>query len=316
MKCFKCFVVVFFIFLLVASFFLQPVAIFIVKNKLKKILPGASVTINGGSFNPFHRLVLTGLRISRQPEYDCKVNRAEVCFSPVSILKGLGGKPWEIIESCRFNLDFLVLKDARIESGYFQVTRYKDDGVVRIQGIKFGKLSLKDLQGKVSLKGEYLLLDSLSANLFGGFLQGNCRINLAQPFAYQADFNFVNLDLNVFIKDFKLEEKAEITGKVSGFLKSQGQADKIEVINGNFAAGLEGGMLTIKDLSFLENMARSSGQALDLVVESFKNYRYNKGTTTISLQDNNIIFIVDFDGNTGKRSLNIVLHDFNLLLKQ
>ncbi len=311
MKYFKRFLLIFFIFLLVLLLFIKPVVIFIVKHQIKKILPGTNVTISGGSIDPLSRFVLTGIRLSRQPEYDCKVNRIEVNFSPASILKGLVGKPWELIESCQLNLDSLVVKDARIESGYFKVSRFKDDGVMEIRRIKFGKLSLKDIQGKVRLKDEYLFLNSLSGKLFGGFLKGNGQINLTKPFGYQADLNFVNLDLNVFIKDFDLQEKAEITGKVSGFLRSQGQPDKIEVINGNFSAGQEGGTLTIKDLRFLENMARSSGQTLDLVVESFKNYRYNTGVTIVSLQDNNIVFFINLDGNTGKRDLNITLHDFN-----
>ncbi len=311
MEYFKRFLIIFFIFLLVLSLFLKPAVIFIVKSQVKKILPGASVNINGCSFNPFSRLVLTDLRISRQPDYDCKVSRAEVNFTPASILKGLSGKSLEIIESCQFSWDYLEVKGLRIESGYLKASRFKDDGVMEIRGIKFGKLSLKDIQGKVRLKDEYLFLNSLSAKIFGGFLQGNCRISLTQPFGYQADLNFVNLDLNVFVKDFDLKEKVEITGKVSGFLKSQGQQDKIEFMNGNFAAGLEGGVLTIKDLRFLENMARRSGQAMDLVVESFKNYHYNKGVTTITLQDNNIVFFINLEGNTGKRQLDIVPHDFN-----
>jgi len=326
-KYFKRFLIIFFIFLLVIAIFLKPAVVFIVKEQIKKLLPGTSVIVTGCSLNPFRRFtpleiphcgkpflmgpVLTGIRISRLPEYDCKINSVEVNFSPASILKGLTGKPWEIIESCRFNLDFLAAKDARIESGYLKVTRLRDDGVVLVRLAKLGKLNLRDIQGKVSLQDEYLILDSLSARILGGFLHGRCQINFSGPLRYQADLNFVNLDLDTLTKDFAFDEQVVLSGKVSGFLKLRGQMEKFEIIDGNLTAGEEGGTLTIKDRKFLENIARGSGQAMDLVVESFQNYRYNTGITTVSLQDNNAVFFINLDGKTGKRVLNIILRDFN-----
>jgi hypothetical protein len=113
------------------------------------------------------------------------------------------------------------------------------------------------------------------------------------------------------MEEFALNEKAGVSGKVSGFLKLRGDARKLDLIEGNLNSGKEGGILTIKDTKFLENLARSSGQALDLVVESFKNYRYNTGKTALFLEQNNLIFRVDLEGSAGKRSLNITLHDFN-----
>jgi hypothetical protein len=113
------------------------------------------------------------------------------------------------------------------------------------------------------------------------------------------------------MKDFAFDEKAEVTGQVSGFLKLQGENQFVRVLDGNLASGKEGGSLTIKDTRFLQNLARSSGQALDLVVESFKNYRYNTAKTTIVLENNNIVFLINLNGSAGKRSLNLTFHDFN-----
>ncbi len=247
--------------------------------------------------------------------YDFKIKHAQVKFSPGSIFRGIKGNLWETIESCDVSIEYLEAGGARLQGGYLRVARGKNDGLIGAETLRIGKLNIKDIKGKARLEGEYLFLDSLSAGTLSGLLQGSFGVNLDDFFKYQAELNLVNLDMDVFVKDFAFNEKVDVTGKVSGFLRLRGQKEKILAIDGNFSAGKDGGTLTIKDLRFLENIARGSGQALDLVVESFKNYRYNTGSIHISLENNNIVFLINLDGNTGKRSLNIILHDFNLLLK-
>jgi len=94
--------------------------------------------------------------------------------------------------------------------------------------------------------------------------------------------------------------------------KLQANNRDILFLEGDLSSGKDGGVLTIKDSRFLENMARSSNQALDLVVESFKNYRYNTGVVSLGLENNNVVFLIDLEGSAGKRSLKIIWHDFNL----
>jgi hypothetical protein len=71
-------------------------------------------------------------------------------------------------------------------------------------------------------------------------------------------------------------------------------------------------MLTITDDKFLNNVAKSSGQSLDILVESFKNYHYNTGVMKLSLERGDIVFDIALEGEAGKRNLSIVLHDFKL----
>jgi len=291
---------------------LSPLAIFIAKTQIKKLLPGSNVTINNCSVNPFRKLSFSGVQVSKKPLYDLKIKQAQIGFSLASIFKGLKLNPWELIESCQIDVDSLEMNQVFLESGYLKATRGHDDGVIKINKIKTGKLNIKDFKGKARLEDGYLFFDSLTAALLGGHLEGNSRIKLAGAVTYQVKLNFFDLDLDTFMKDFEFKEKAEVSGKVSGLLELQGQMQDVSILEGKLSTGKEGGTLTIKDARFLETLARSSGQALDLVVESFKNYRYNIGITNISLQDNKVVFVIDLDGSAGKRSLNITLHDFNL----
>ena len=94
---------------------------------------------------------------------------------------------------------------------------------------------------------------------------------------------------------------------------------KIEIINntnikeikGDFRTDTSGGTLIINDKTFLENVAKQSNQPLDIIVESFRNYNYNNGIVKLSAETGNLVMDLKLEGKSGKRSLAIILHDFN-----
>jgi len=49
---------------------------------------------------------------------------------------------------------------------------------------------------------------------------------------------------------------------------------------------------------------------VELLVDNFKNYHYSSGTINLSLDNENINLDLALDGKSGKRDLNITLHDF------
>jgi hypothetical protein len=290
---------------------INPLVLFIARKQLKSRLPGSNVAISRCQFNFFHSIIFNGIRVSKAPVYDLQIKSLAIGFSPASMLQVFQGDFVGAIESCEIIMDSLELDKARIKDGYLRVFRANDNGKIGCREFKYGKLKVSGVNGKASLKDGFLCFDSLSGQLLGGIFKGDSLIKLDPSLGYQARVDFTNLDLDTFMKDFALDEKAEVSGKVSGFMKLRGDNQSLEVLYGNLGSGQEGGTLTIKDTQFLQNMARSSGQALDLVVESFKNYRYNTNKTTLSLENNNLVFLINLDGNAGKRSLSITLHDFN-----
>ena len=86
----------------------------------------------------------------------------------------------------------------------------------------------------------------------------------------------------------------------------EGKGAALTALSGDFAAADPGGILVIKDDTMLKNVAASSGQPLDLLMESFKNY--NKGLVKLGLAPDGIVFGIDMDGETGKRNFDIVWH--------
>ncbi|MCM8789859.1 MAG: YdbH domain-containing protein [Candidatus Omnitrophica bacterium] len=115
-----------------------------------------------------------------------------------------------------------------------------------------------------------------------------------------------------FVRDFNLGEKIRLSGKLAGAVILSGSGNNIKAVNGKFMTTGTGGVLIIKDNRFLENMARNSGQLLDILAESFKDYHYNTGVIKLSFDKGNLILDIVLEGDVGKRSLNIVLHDFKI----
>ena len=91
-----------------------------------------------------------------------------------------------------------------------------------------------------------------------------------------------------------------------------GKGAALAVVDGDLLTYQPGGKLTITDKRFLENLARTSQQPLDIIVESFKNYDYNIGIVKLGMEQGNLVVDVRLEGEAGQRNLSIVVHDFKL----
>ncbi len=296
---------------LALAIFRNPLLVFIARRQLKTRLPGSTVVVSRCRINPLGKIYFSGIQLKKPFVYELRIKYLTVDFSLVSILKALGKDFAQAVEGCDLDLEYFQAGKIRIKDGFLKVRRSQDDGLIGCAELKYEKLDVRDIKGKAGLKGDYLRIDQLSGNLLGGIFKADSLIKLNALAEYQANLDFNGLDLGIFMKDFAFDEKAEVTGKLSGSLKLRADNQNILLLEGRFGSGKEGGLLTVKDLRFLQNMARSSGQALEIVVASFKNYRYNTGIISIGLENNNIVFLIDLEGGAGKRSLNITWHDFN-----
>lgn len=50
---------------------------------------------------------------------------------------------------------------------------------------------------------------------------------------------------------------------------------------------------------------------MDIFVESFKNYHYNRGSLEVALEGRALRLETVLDGEAGKRELKIIFHDVN-----
>jgi len=156
------------------------------------------------------------------------------------------------------------------------------------------------------------IVEFSASGFFGGKVDGNIKITLGKSPAYVADINLRNIDLDIFVKDFKLEKKMQVTGRLDGNIFIKGAGSRLKEVTGNLQAISPGGELTIKDTDYLKNMPIKSGVSWEDLVASLKNYVYNIGALKTSLENDNLIFTVSLSGETGKRNFTVVLHDFKI----
>lgn len=263
-------------FILVIAFYAQPLAIYFAKQRLKNIFPESAVSIGACIIKPLSLIAFLNIEISKPPAFVMKLKQAEVHYQPISLLKG---------------------------NASFSFTGLDCD---------FGKLRFRDCNGRAVIRGKRADLELSSSNIFGGRIQGNARLEANERLEYSAEFNLTGIKIDEFIEDFEFGEKFKMSGKFSGTARIEGNGDSLEMLSGSLSAEHPGGTLVITDSRFLESVARASGQSFEMLVESFKNYRYNTGILKLSLDKGDLIFDIALDGEAGRRKLGIVAHDFEL----
>jgi hypothetical protein len=214
-----------------------------------------------------------------------------------------------------YNLDAAIssLETAGLvmENANLKVSQGQEGGYFYIKELRYDKARIEEIKAKPELKNKNLILNSLSAKLLSGEVQGDLSFSIDKDREFRIDLKFINLDLEKFVNDFNLNEKFQMSGKLNGSMIVSGAGLKIKSLSGDFSSTEPGGVMIIKDAKLLENISRSSQQPLDILMESFKDYHYNTGIMRLSKQKDNIVLDIALDSEAGKRNLNITLHTSN-----
>jgi hypothetical protein len=328
-------IVLFAVFSIAAYFFTKPLLLSISEKELQKVFKQSSI----------HDLKITrnfiefqGVKIREPGSYDLKIREARIYYNLSSILK----KKIDKIEALDANVDFtkddikikatasLQLDMATNSLDYIKFNAsschtnlFEIEGLVLnasqghgagefyIKGIKYNDLKLADVTGKSELKGKLLRVNHLLVSFLGGNVNGEFNITLDQDMDYNLSINTQGMEIKRFVDDMKLNEKFDMTGRLAGTFYLSGKGQEIKDIKGDFNTEAAGGVLVIKDKTFLENIAKQSNQPLNIVMESFNNYNYNSGIVKLSAQAGNLALDLKLEGESGKRSFSVILHDFN-----
>ncbi len=217
-----------------------------------------------------------------------------------------------LIHNCNLNIYFLDFKGFHLQDAFLRVRQAPYAGELSIGLARYDKLKVKEIKSKAILEGSRLRLDSLGAYFLDGEIRGNLDLEIGKNPQYLLNLKFLDCAIGAFVKDFNLQEKFTASGSLSGTLTLKGSGPDVNILSGDFSAVRPGGVLTITDTVFLERIARNSSQSLDLLVESFKNYRYNNGIMKLSLDKDNLILEIALDSQAGKRDLAVTIHNFEL----
>jgi len=334
-KIFLIFVIVIIALSIAAYFLAKPVLLPIINKELQKIFKESSVS----DFSLTKDFIeFRGIEIRQKRSYDLKIKKARIYYSLQSILKKKIGKVEAIDLNIGFNkndikikanasfqvdvsaktIDYIKLNVSSCKTSLFEIqglvldaSQGRDTGEFYIKGINYNKLKLADVMGKSGLKERRLRIDPLLVSFLGGNVKGEFSITLDQDMDYDLHLDTQAVDIKRLVDDMELNEKFEMTGRLGGAFYLAGRGQGMKDIKGYFNTAAPGGVLIIKDKMFLENVARQSNQPLDIIVESFRNYNYNNGIIKLSIESGNLTMEMRLDGMAGKRSLAVVLHDFN-----
>ena len=327
---------VFLITLSIAGYFCaKPILLPVINKELQKIFKESSVA----DFRLTKDFIeFQGVKIREGNSYDVKIEKVRAYYKLRSILK----KKIEKIEALNANLefnkdgveikaiasiqidipakivDYIKLNVSSLNTSLFQAegitlnaVQGQDAGEFYIKAVNYNKLKIGDVAGKAGLKGKILNINPILVSFLNGNVKGDFNISLDEEMNYNLRLNSQSLEIKKFVDDMKLNEKFDMTGRLEGIFSMSGMGREIKEIKGDFLTDTSGGTLIINDRTFLENVAKQSNQPLDIIVESFRNYNYNKGAVKLSAETGNLVMDLKLEGISGKRSLAIILHDFN-----
>jgi len=194
--------------------------------------------------------------------------------------------------------------------GFSMAVAQNQEGKISFEELRMNKIKVTGAAGMTRLQGSRLDINNLSAGLLDGRITVNAGIKIAAVPDYSVDAAASGLSLERFARDFELTERFEAAGLLEGSLRLEGTGGSLRIMDGDFSVQEPGGKLIIKDKQFLERMAAGTNQSLNIIVENFRDYHYNTGIIKVGLEQGNIVLGAELEGLAGKRSLEIVLHDF------
>jgi hypothetical protein len=214
------------------------------------------------------------------------------------------------IKNIDLKLDSVDAQGLLMESGHLTGRASEEGAKFYVRNIRYNDVKMSEVSGNVFIRDNMVSLKSFEAKLFDGTVGCDASYSMDKNQNFVIDLKAAGLDLSTFVREMKMEKKFQMTGKLDGKAVLSGNGLTLLQIKGDFSTEAGGGILTIQDTRFLENMSKDSGQSLDILMESFKQYQYNIGLMKLSADGGNLILDIALEGASGKRNFNVVLHDF------
>ncbi|MCM8819170.1 MAG: YdbH domain-containing protein [Candidatus Omnitrophica bacterium] len=205
-------------------------------------------------------------------------------------------------------LNDFKMPNLTIPSASILFSKNETVGKILIKNFTFNKIKIFDIFSNVILKDKLIEIKNFSAKLFGGDIKGGGNFNFNNK-EYDFILHFFNIDLQNLVKDLELIDKFEITGKWQGIFMVNGIGKNFKNLDGNFSS-VQAGNITITDKKILEEIAKRKDLSLEILVERFTDYKYNKANMDVSILGKNLVLGIVFEGRKGKSNFQIVLHDF------
>lgn len=207
-------------------------------------------------------------------------------------------------------LDSLSYAGCTIERASLTALQGEETGSLYCGAISYGKISVKNVESPVSLQANEISFPRITASLLGGKLLGKGDVRLDIPVSYRLAMRARGVEFAELVKQLKIEDKFTATGPLEGTLVVEGAGSVLGTVDGGFYAA-QPGVLSIRDRRIIENIGKTMPQriAADLLMETLKNYKYNKCTIRTAMSEEGLNCSMVFEAEAGgKIGFTVVLH--------
>ncbi len=206
------------------------------------------------------------------------------------------------IAIAKLRLGSIVIKDIDSKINYAQ------RGKLTVRQIAFQKWNLDEILIDFELKNDRLDLTLDSALWLGVTLTGTGDIRFAPAMAYALKVEITALPISRILTTYEWDKKLSVSGQLGGTLDIAGSSSRITELKGVLRNATDGNIV-ILDQAFLQRIADSAKQPIEIIKATFENYHYNEGEVAVSLDNQNIRLGINLNGEAGKRNLEVYLHD-------
>jgi hypothetical protein len=213
------------------------------------------------------------------------------------------------LKFARLQVPALKSGKLKVESIALDLPGSGETGVLTAEKLSFEKLEVTELRGEVVWEDMLVDVRNVTASWVRGAVLGQAKFQTQDPFAYEADLEVRELDLDALTEAMKLKNKMSADGKLTGKVSVKGDRSGILRLEGRFDAGAGGGDLVIRDPNFLKYLAENTRQPMALVEAAFKEYHFDTGSVALGKDQRNLGLSVNLSGAKGRRDFEINLHD-------
>jgi len=312
----------------------EKIIAYLASENLRQIFQ-AKVSIAQVELRPFSCLKLKEIKIRYPPKLDfINIKEISISYNPLSLLKakikkieilGLNiklsripslklskkqiFKVEEISVRAEIKLGNSKIKDLKLNFSAIDSLQFQ--GKISAGSLELGKIKMENLYVNLGLRQDSLDCPVIKFGVFSGNVEGQALVKISKEKAtvYTLELKGKGIDLARLTQELELEERFEISGNCSLLFYLKGEGLEIQELKGQLFAQEPGGRFSIKDERALSGVSGQAAVPRDLLLESLKNYHYDKGEANLFIDGEDLVLRMLMQGQAGTRDLSVVFHN-------
>lgn len=203
----------------------------------------------------------------------------------------------------------LEVHQAKLNADPASIEPLNVHGSANTAQVKYANFVFSDIHADLTCSNNAVRIDVTHLRFAGGEGFGVVAVDLSDEISVSGSFTVNQLDAIQVMTILNLDKKMHMSGIWNGSFSFAYQDKKVDNLSGTLLAAPPGGELNIKDEQMVKKMIPPGQLGNEQIVNAITNYYYNDGKMSVSLAESKILFNLQLDGRTGKRNIDIYLHD-------